>query len=922
MANETVVRLTGDASGYVSEMERARKSAADFVTSQDTLRQRLANSVTAIENSRKALKEQGDEALNSFNKSARAAEQWLTSLQRQADQAGKTRSQLLELRAAELGVADAAQPYIERIKAAEDALNKGGEAAHGFNLKTAAARRELLVLAHEASQGQWKNFGGSMLVLGERTDALSAILSPGGIMVGGFAATLGLLAAAAIKGAEEQNKLNQAIIMTGGYAGLTRGNLESMVEAIGQSGTKIGTAKEVMLSLAESGRFTGAQIATIAPAAAAMAETTGMAVKDVVKQFESLAEEPTKASAKLNEQYHFLTLSVYEQIAALEKQGDKIAAASVAEKAWADAANDRVKSIKENLGFLETAWHSVGNAASSAWSRMMGFGKTQTTEQQIASLQDSLKQQQDYLGLPLDGAASGISKQIELLQEKLRLEQRDAERQATIKQKSQDAIEAEVRIDKMRDQIMSNAQKRTKELKQLADDRERILAGGGKFSDAEYSKMVADINDKYKDHTPKAYTDDGATRYLQHLRDQASELQLQLSMTDKLSNAQKDMAKFNQQIGDWKGKTLTADQKSLIANQDAIRAQLQTNVELEKQVKLHDSITKLQERSAQIQASIRSYQQGQNDQYSRQLGAFGMGAEALKNVQAVKSIYAEYQRLQEQLDKATPKDALGSKAYMDASEQIQEGLKKSLEDYDAYYAALRDKQSEWTNGAAEAFANYLDTAHNVAKQAEQAFTSAMRGMEDAIASMVTTGKFNFKSLVDSMIADIVRMQARAAMSGLLGSLASIGGSLLGGFFASNTGLAASAASALPGDSLDNMLKLTDNFASLPQRAAGGPVAGGTAYLVGERGPEMFVPGQGGSIVPNHALGSGAVVNVQLVEDSSKAGQVEQQQSGGGVDIRAYVAEIARKAITSDMASGQGDISKVFAQRFGLTPKFR
>jgi hypothetical protein len=38
-----------------------------------------------------------------------------------------------------------------------------------------------------------------------------------------------------------------------------------------------------------------------------------------------------------------------------------------------------------------------------------------------------------------------------------------------------------------------------------------------------------------------------------------------------------------------------------------------------------------------------------------------------------------------------------------------------------------------------------------------------------------------------------------------------------------------------------------------QRAAGGPVAGGKAYLVGERGPELFVPGQSGSIVPNTGL---------------------------------------------------------------------
>lgn len=44
------------------------------------------------------------------------------------------------------------------------------------------------------------------------------------------------------------------------------------------------------------------------------------------------------------------------------------------------------------------------------------------------------------------------------------------------------------------------------------------------------------------------------------------------------------------------------------------------------------------------------------------------------------------------------------------------------------------------------------------------------------------------------------------------------------------------------------------------RAMGGPVSGGSAYLVGERGPELFVPGSSGSIVPNHAMG-GVTVNI-------------------------------------------------------------
>jgi hypothetical protein len=40
------------------------------------------------------------------------------------------------------------------------------------------------------------------------------------------------------------------------------------------------------------------------------------------------------------------------------------------------------------------------------------------------------------------------------------------------------------------------------------------------------------------------------------------------------------------------------------------------------------------------------------------------------------------------------------------------------------------------------------------------------------------------------------------------------------------------------------------------KASGGPVTGGTSYLVGEAGPELFVPGQSGTIIPNSALTRG------------------------------------------------------------------
>lgn len=50
---------------------------------------------------------------------------------------------------------------------------------------------------------------------------------------------------------------------------------------------------------------------------------------------------------------------------------------------------------------------------------------------------------------------------------------------------------------------------------------------------------------------------------------------------------------------------------------------------------------------------------------------------------------------------------------------------------------------------------------------------------------------------------------------------------------------------------------------IPGRAIGGPVTAGQAYIVGERGPELFVPGRSGGIIPNHAVPSGNTYQVSI-----------------------------------------------------------
>lgn len=134
---------------------------------------------------------------------------------------------------------------------------------------------------------------------------------------------------------------------------------------------------------------------------------------------------------------------------------------------------------------------------------------------------------------------------------------------------------------------------------------------------------------------------------------------------------------------------------------------------------------------------------------------------------------------------------------------------------------------------------------NFSDQAEATIVNAFGAAEDAIVEFVQTGEFNFSKLVDSILADLTRLLVRQALFGLV---ASFGGA--GGFGAA--GLAGF---------------LTGGGGGAPARQAGGPVAPGRPFLVGERGPELFVPPGSGSIAPNNALGGGGT-NVTVVNVTS------------------------------------------------------
>ena len=149
-------------------------------------------------------------------------------------------------------------------------------------------------------------------------------------------------------------------------------------------------------------------------------------------------------------------------------------------------------------------------------------------------------------------------------------------------------------------------------------------------------------------------------------------------------------------------------------------------------------------------------------------------------------------------------------------------------------------------GWKKAFDQYAEDSQNYAKNAEDSFNAITSNMTSALDKFVDTGKLSFSDLASSIIKDLIKIQLRMQMMQLF----SAAGSIFGGGFAGLGGT--SYTSAGVGGSFSGAAF------QMPMAATGGTIDGPT--LVGENGPELFIPGRSGSVIPNNtmanALGGG------------------------------------------------------------------
>jgi tape measure domain-containing protein len=166
-----------------------------------------------------------------------------------------------------------------------------------------------------------------------------------------------------------------------------------------------------------------------------------------------------------------------------------------------------------------------------------------------------------------------------------------------------------------------------------------------------------------------------------------------------------------------------------------------------------------------------------------------------------------------------------------------------------------------------------------------AFDSLIQGSENWGASLRKIASGVLIDIANQLLRIFVIEQAINAIKGVISSLSP---------FSAATPLGAG------GGTVGRFGTLGPNF-GIPQRAKGGPVSARSPYIVGERGPELFVPGRSGTIVANDKMG-GSTINV-VVNVDAKESSVEGDEQGANQLGRIISAAVQSELIKQQRPGG-------------------
>ncbi|WP_426248300.1 phage tail tape measure protein [Pseudomonas sp. TWR3-1-1] len=651
------------------------------------------------------------------------------------------------------------------------------------------------------------------------------------------AAGLGVLIYGYNKGSQEADEYSKSLILTGNYAGTTAGRLAELALQVSAVNGTTSEAASTLAKLAGSGVIAGESFRTIADAAAAMEDATGRSVDATIAEFVKIAKDPVAAAKELNDQYHFLTASVYSQIVALKEQGDQIGAAKLLTDTYADTVNFRSSQITENLGYIERAWKGITDEAKKSLDAINNIGRQTAPSQRITELTQQVAYGRSAVKADPDDtdAAKKLAfaeKELATLTKVRDTQDKEAKEQALAQAIQDKALNSQIAFDVREKSFRTNKQKRDDELKKLDQELASFRAADPNDPRLEQSRVdqqISNINTRYKDpKVPK-----GAVGAVDLTEFNASQNAIKTILAE-YTNAQKELDALqkaglvSQEEYGWKRAGLIGNEKdeitaayeAEIAALESAKTRKTTSaaqaVELDKKIAdaRTDMVKAQQDADSQLKVlainqegrlkkqtlAINNYtdalsRQNQALQQAGQRAALGVGQgdrqKALNGELNGIADQANQQRLDLARDKADAARNMSADEYNQKLAAINKSESDLAQTTLSNYEQMSAAQSDWRNGATAAFQNYMNSTRDVAGQTKSLFSNAFSSMEDSVVNFAMTGKLSFADFTKSILADMARIASRQAASGILSSLVGVGVSAAGAYFGGGTASAGS-----------------------------------------------------------------------------------------------------------------------------------
>ncbi|HAU6300442.1 TPA: phage tail tape measure protein, partial [Citrobacter freundii] len=143
----------------------------------------------------------------------------------------------------------------------------------------------------------------------------------------------------------------------------------------------------------------GARFDEMSQAVAKFTDASGVPVDKVAVAFGKLTNDPTSGLIAMAQQFHNVTAEQIAYVAQLQRAGDEAGALQAANDAATNGFREQTKSLRDNMGSIESAADSLKRAFKSMWDAALDIGRPDTTQEMVAKAEAAFKRADEIWNL-------------------------------------------------------------------------------------------------------------------------------------------------------------------------------------------------------------------------------------------------------------------------------------------------------------------------------------------------------------------------------------------------------------------------------------------------------------------------------------------------------------------------------------------